>query len=558
MFEDSDEEEDKGPTGTFQTYLAEGERLYLAGNYKKALVSYDLALEVGPENLSGYVARSKCHLSLGDTQAALKDAETTLEDDPNYYRGIYAKAEALYYMGDFEFALVFYHRGNKLRPEVPEFRLGIQKSAEAIDNCVGSPHSINLKATGDLSYFECMDEGKGKSGGSKSTSKCPRRPMVKGNKLQAKSGKGTSNKAARAMLGELYADKEYLEKLLKDDDLSKGGQGNGIYELVVGGLNYLDTRQDLWRQQMPMYARKRDAQMFKEKWSSKTEEEPEPTAFILKNLEKIDAYLAEGKAQESLELTNATMSIVEKMSLEILPNKDDILANLFSCKGNSYLEMGDLKKALRFHQEDYEISKDLAFLDAKSRALDNLGRVHARSGNYQEAIDSWESKISLTRSPLEATWLRHEIGRCYLEIDDGDSARENGLEALEEAKKASDKVWQLNANVLIAQAEVKREKYGDAITAFRTALELSKSLEDEAAEMAVTKALEDVTIKRSKQFRQRDKIALAKQEAEDAAERAAEEAARIAAEGGEGDGETEGGAPTEAGEETATEGGADE
>ena len=30
-------------------------------------------------------------------------------------------------MGDFEFALVFYHRGHKLRPELEEFRLGIQK-----------------------------------------------------------------------------------------------------------------------------------------------------------------------------------------------------------------------------------------------------------------------------------------------------------------------------------------------------------------------------------------------------------------------------------------------
>ena len=32
---------------------------------------------------------------------------------------------------------MFYHRGNKLRPEVQAFRLGIQKSQEAIDNSVG-------------------------------------------------------------------------------------------------------------------------------------------------------------------------------------------------------------------------------------------------------------------------------------------------------------------------------------------------------------------------------------------------------------------------------------
>lgn len=40
-------------------------------------------------------------------------------------------------MGDFEFALVFYHRGYKLRPD-REFKVGIQKAQEAINNSVGS------------------------------------------------------------------------------------------------------------------------------------------------------------------------------------------------------------------------------------------------------------------------------------------------------------------------------------------------------------------------------------------------------------------------------------
>lgn len=43
-------------------------------------------------------------------------------------------------MGEFEFALVFYHRGQKLRPQIQEFRLGIQKAQEAIENSVGSKY----------------------------------------------------------------------------------------------------------------------------------------------------------------------------------------------------------------------------------------------------------------------------------------------------------------------------------------------------------------------------------------------------------------------------------
>lgn len=41
-------------------------------------------------------------------------------------------------MGDFEQALVFYHRGLQLRPGLEQFRLGIQKAEESIRNSVGS------------------------------------------------------------------------------------------------------------------------------------------------------------------------------------------------------------------------------------------------------------------------------------------------------------------------------------------------------------------------------------------------------------------------------------
>ena len=38
-----------------------------------------------------------------------------------------------------------FHRGGKLRPDKEEFKLGIQKSEEAIDNAIGSKISISCK-----------------------------------------------------------------------------------------------------------------------------------------------------------------------------------------------------------------------------------------------------------------------------------------------------------------------------------------------------------------------------------------------------------------------------
>lgn len=90
------------------------------------------------EDKACLVARSKCHLKLGNTTQALQDTEDSLKENKEYHKGLYQKAEVLYSMGDFEHALMFFHRGHKIRPELDEFTLGIQKAQEAVNNSIGS------------------------------------------------------------------------------------------------------------------------------------------------------------------------------------------------------------------------------------------------------------------------------------------------------------------------------------------------------------------------------------------------------------------------------------
>lgn len=48
-------------------------------------------------------------------------------------------------MGEFEFALMFYHKGQKLRPQIEDFRLGIQKATKAIEDTIGTMcSSVNI------------------------------------------------------------------------------------------------------------------------------------------------------------------------------------------------------------------------------------------------------------------------------------------------------------------------------------------------------------------------------------------------------------------------------
>ncbi|XP_045046102.2 outer dynein arm-docking complex subunit 4 isoform X3 [Desmodus rotundus] len=426
---------------------------------------------------------------MGELEKSLKDAEASLQGDPTFCKGILQKAETLYTMGDFEFALVFYHRGYKLWPD-REFKVGIQKAQEAINNSVGSPSSIKLENKGDLSFLSKQAE----------SMKALQKPHLVRHLLRAptrqskRKGSLKSEKTVRQLLGELYVDKEYLEKLLLDEDLIKGTVKHGltVEDLIMTGINYLDSRSDFWRQQKPIYARERDRKLMQEKWLRNRKRSPSQTAhYILKSLEDIDMLLTSGSAEGSLQKAEKVLKKVLEWNKEEVPNKDELVGNLYSCIGNAQIELGQMVAALQSHRKDLEIAKEYDLPDAKSRALDNIGRVFARVGKFQQAIDTWEEKIPLAKTTLEKTWLFHEIGRCYLELDQAWQAQNYGEKSQQCAEEEGDIEWQLNASVLVAQAQVKLRDFEAAVNNFEKALERAKLLHNNEAQQAIISALDD-------------------------------------------------------------------
>ncbi|XP_026670805.1 tetratricopeptide repeat protein 25 isoform X2 [Ceratina calcarata] len=107
------------------------------GHYYKAMCLYNKALNLEPNDNNALIARSKCHLLLGQPQKALEDAQNALQHkmkNANTANAMYCKAEALYHLGDYEMSLVYYYRGMRIRPEYGQFRLGVQKAKDAIQN----------------------------------------------------------------------------------------------------------------------------------------------------------------------------------------------------------------------------------------------------------------------------------------------------------------------------------------------------------------------------------------------------------------------------------------
>ncbi|XP_049887562.1 outer dynein arm-docking complex subunit 4 [Pectinophora gossypiella] len=180
------------------------------GNYDRALAALNKAIELAPEEKAAYVARSQCYLLLGEPKPALMDAEAALKLDPKHAKALLRKAEALYYCGEFEMSLVHYHRGLRTRPDLYEFRLGVQKAQEAIENTIGAVKPV------------------------KKVSKAKR----------------PASKASRPALGQLMSDKIYLENLIKNPDLAIADKKNDVVvKQAEEAIRFLENREEFWRQQ---------------------------------------------------------------------------------------------------------------------------------------------------------------------------------------------------------------------------------------------------------------------------------------------------------------------
>ncbi|KAM6993693.1 outer dynein arm-docking complex subunit 4 [Passerculus sandwichensis] len=433
------------------------------------------------------ITRSKCFLRLGDTENSLKDAEASLQIDDTFYEGLYQKAESLYAMGDFEFALVFYHRGRRLRPDLHKFLLGIHKAEEAIINCIGNPSTVKLENKEELCFVSRQAESK------KDSQKQQKKPK---DQKDQKHTKKKSPKTEQQLLGRLYDDKAYLEKLLKDEDLMQSStrQGTKVMDLVMGGITYLNQRRDFWQQQKPMYAREYERKLLRLGWGRDRKLKPAEIArAIAKEMEDIEQMLARGSAEQSCRKAEHLLKKIRAWSEDDVPNKYELIGNLHSCIGNAQLAMGQMEAALQSHKMDLECAREHSLTDSVSRALDNIGHVYARLGKFQQAISTWEEKIPLAQSSLEKAWLFHEIGRCYLELDNAEVAQDYGEQSLQSADEEGDVEWQLHATVLVAQAQVKLKNYPSAILNFERALEKARLMPSETAQNGIIAALDNVS-----------------------------------------------------------------
>ncbi|EGD72188.1 hypothetical protein PTSG_00210 [Salpingoeca rosetta] len=483
----------------YNKFMAEGQTFEQGSNYAQAVECYTQALEaisvggVLQDDIGKhcYCMRSRCYLKIGQHDEALQDAESALNMDKDLITGIYAKAEALYFKGDFEFALLFYHIGNQMRPDMKKFKLGIQKAREAIDNAIGSTKKCTLTTEGDLTMFHQGLEataGKKRVGGQ-------RRKGTARNR-SARPGPQTNDKTVKQLLGELYADRAYLESLVNDPSL-RLGQGGDIKTLAASGLQYLDKRTEFWRQQKPIYVREQERKEQKGRISTRTSR----MATAGKPKKRPVTQEAKTKAQSDLERAlqayrsmrpdkciEACEDVLRVIKSPETRDEREIVGLAHSLKGASLYAKENYQEALKEHTMDLDVSVEDRY---RMRALCQIARCNAIIGELREAASAWVQAAGMQIGDLTAAWLHHELGRCYLELGDVNEALDSALAGLDAAELAESREWTLYLTILKAQAQEQNNQRTEAYHTFKAAAELAGDLYKRDLKNALLKAAQD-------------------------------------------------------------------
>ncbi|XP_021361911.1 tetratricopeptide repeat protein 25-like [Mizuhopecten yessoensis] len=234
--------------------------------------------------------------------------------------------------------------------------------------------------------------------------------------------------------------------------------------------------------------------------SKQTEEETKSishavTDYLRKELDVILSLYAQRKFADTVKKCESGLDLLAKYSEANVPEKSELTGLFNSYLGNVAVQAGDFTRALKHHTIDLKIGEKCDVMACRYRALGNLGRTHMLQGKYNRALEMYTMKAPLCKTAGESSALFHDIGNCFLLLNNFSYARDAGRKSLETGQESDDKRLQLQACVLIGLSEVNMKKYKDAYNSFETGLTHAQALGDKQAEEAMNHALIDINKK---------------------------------------------------------------
>ncbi|XP_040572405.1 outer dynein arm-docking complex subunit 4 isoform X2 [Lepeophtheirus salmonis] len=218
------------------------------GDPWKAMSYLERAFQTRNDDVECLHLKGQCLVALNRHQEALDTMDLVLlKERTNHSRAFGIKGDALYNLGQFEHALLNYHRGMRHATAKEKINLNqkMNRVEAAVWNALGEPsnrHFLNLEKISQTDMNELLD-------------------------LKVKQTRFGPNKRSRLQnktVDKPYKDKKFLSELAKDKAylggiLQKIGPGCGssyksfIQHQANDGIQFLKDRRDFWEQQRPDY-----------------------------------------------------------------------------------------------------------------------------------------------------------------------------------------------------------------------------------------------------------------------------------------------------------------
>jgi len=229
---------EEGSAKNFSIKISFADVLMSKKDFERALYFYEQGLEIKPFDIKCRLAQSRALVMLGRESEAqlilekiLKSPSLSLDE---VMEGKYLKAEALYGQGEFEYAMVLFQECYNNRPDLEKYKIGVERSKEAILGALGNPEEIKL----DI------------------------RSTVENSLKRDFSGRKSSNRNKNYPC-HIDKDINFLEETLdthyKDENME---------DRIQSCLEFLDSKKQFWAEQQPAYTRFPENKISKDRWEN--------------------------------------------------------------------------------------------------------------------------------------------------------------------------------------------------------------------------------------------------------------------------------------------------
>ncbi|XP_076656804.1 uncharacterized protein LOC143361353 [Halictus rubicundus] len=349
-----------------------------------------------------------------ETRARSEQKRNHAKNGRELAKALHREADQLYRSGDYESALVVYHRAANLFPRDDSHRVAAMRTTATINSCNNPPRTTRRTSSANIKTEERL-----------MASLCPETAAILAN-----------------------------EKLKSKPDVSS----------VTEVLSYFDDHKSFWKtvpSPRPMHTQLARSKLMLRQLNNLADE----------YLAGLEASFNSGKMADSMRTAQGLLMVSE--------NLED--SSRYQIASYHYLSL--IHVALKRHDwavcsvsRLIRLSKSTGDVVQLCRALATLGKVHLSFGHLNAAARAWEHLAADLKEPIPLAWIRHEIGRCYLETGKYLRALEMAFKCIEVAEEVNSTKWLLHGKLLLGQSLAKIGRFAEAT---RELYEAAKITEEE-------------------------------------------------------------------------------